>query len=188
MKGQLGRRPERFLLPEGDGDFWFELKKLSGPLKSDYRALQSEGARPSVQARFIWDRACVGFRIPNDEPPVLAWPGGKANKDDGFDALDEDMLMYLLFAFWTQNGLCSEGRTAVYRAALKVGLEGLPVELQAVLVGDSEPTPEAVEMAERVVAGGFGDPPARGEEDTLGNVPGSSDTSSGPESSVESGG
>lgn len=186
MKVQLGLKAQRIPLPGGDG--YVELKKLGGPGRTDFSDLS--GAPASVRARFVWDRAVVGYRLPvesEDGRDLVEWPVPRSRRDETptpdevFEGIDEDFLAWLLAAFAVQNELLREEFLLLTRWVVKAGFDGVPPEALSAL--QSNATPDEALLAQAREALGA---EAESAGEALGNSPVSSGTSSVPDGAATS--
>ena len=173
----LGRTPRRFHFPD-DPRAYFELQKLSSPMRDDYIAMIERGDLPSRLQRFVWDLAVTGFCLASDRGYV-SYPTSNDDrnnvKEAVWDGLEERESLFLTRAFLVQNNFVPKERIALMEAVLKVGRENLPPELQGLLSDVSAtPTPELQRIIEGIV----------GPVASVGEVLGNSLASSAPSSTA----
>ncbi len=177
----VGRVETTFHIPGGTTPHYIRLRKLGGVDKADYVEMVRSGASVRQRMRYIMDNAVLGFILPHAELGELKAPqdepaAAARAKDRALTELDDEMVAWVLVAFSVQNDLMgSPGATALWRAWLVAGHEGLPAEMLAAMDGDAEPGETMVARAEEIAGGrylfGVGD---------SGNSSGSSGTSATP--------
>ena len=183
----IGRVETTFHIPGGRSPHYIRLRSLGGVDKVDYTEMVRSGATMRQRMRYIMDYAVLGFILPHAELGELIAPIDDAAaaaraKDKAITDLDDEMVAWVIVAFSVQNNLMgSAGTTALWRAWLVAGHEGMPADMVAALDGDTEPDEDMVARAEEIADGrylfGVGDP---------GNSSGSSGMSATPGDAAES--
>ena len=178
MRVQIGLGTQRMPLP-GGGGFYVELRKQGGAGRLGYSDL--EGAAAVTRARYVWDRAVEGYRLPgvdeHGDPCVLRWPAPPGQRDETpvpslvFEGLDEDILVWLPAAFAVQNETVKPEWLVLLQWVVRDGYDGVPQEIIAALATNKAPSQELQDLAREAL----GDPPPSMGQ-TLGNL---GDSSSG---------